>query len=59
MQVAEERAGAMGAAELAGDTAAPAAHLLAMYERWGFRRVGTVKWERVNYESVVVSKSLG
>jgi GNAT superfamily N-acetyltransferase len=58
MKLAEERAVAMGAAELAGDTAETAHHLLAMYERWGFRRVGVAKWPSVNYASVVVSKTL-
>jgi GNAT superfamily N-acetyltransferase len=58
MRVVEERAREMGAAELAGDTAESADHLLAMYERWGFRRVGHVQWDGVNYRSVLLSKRL-
>jgi GNAT superfamily N-acetyltransferase len=58
MRVVVDSAREMGAAELAGDTAETAHHLIAMYEHWGFRRVGHVKWESVNYRSVVLSKRL-
>jgi ribosomal protein S18 acetylase RimI-like enzyme len=58
MRLAEERAAALGAAEIAVDTAETAAHLIAMYERWGFRRVGMARWEAVNYASVVLSRTL-
>ena len=47
-----------GASELACDTSEHAASLLALYERRGFRRVGTVQWDVTNYRSVIVSKSL-
>lgn len=58
MRVVEERARELGASELAGDTAETAHHLIAMYERWGFRRVGYAQWEQVNYRSVLLSKRL-
>ena len=58
MDVVVERAREMGAAELAGDTAETAHHLISMYERWGFRRVGHVQWDGVNYRSVLLSKRL-
>jgi hypothetical protein len=41
------------------DTAAPAAHLIAWYERNGYRRVGRADWRPdVNYESVILSRRL-
>lgn len=55
----ERRAAEEGFAHLACDTAEPATDLIALYERRGFRRVGTVRWESVNYRSVVLSKPLG
>lgn len=58
MRVVVDRARELGATELAGDTAETAHHLLAMYERWGFRRVGHVRWDGVNYRSVLLSKRL-
>lgn len=58
MHAVVERARELGATELAGDTAETATHLLAMYERWGFRRVGHVQWDAVNYRSVILSKRL-
>lgn len=56
---AERRAVADGATELACDTAAPAAGLIAMYEARGYRRIQSVDWRpSTNYESVVLSKRL-
>jgi GNAT superfamily N-acetyltransferase len=52
------RAAAAGYSELACDTAAPATDLIAMYVRWGFRKVGDVRWDAVNYPSVLLSRSL-
>lgn len=53
------RATRAGATELACDTAEPATDLIAMYERWGFRKVGTVDYRpETNYLSVVLSKEL-
>jgi GNAT superfamily N-acetyltransferase len=54
----ESRARASGAAELACDTAETADHLIRYYTLRGYRFVGHVKWEAVNYRSVVLSKSL-
>ncbi len=54
----EARARELGATELAGDTAKPAAHLHTFYERRGYRVVGRIKWDKVNYESVIRSKRL-
>lgn len=44
--------------ELAPDTAEPAAHLVALYRRLGFREVGRVQWPGKVYRSVVMSKPL-
>jgi predicted N-acetyltransferase YhbS len=54
----ERRAAAQGFSEMACDTAGPAAEMIAVYERWGYRHVGRVRWSSVNYESVVLSKAL-
>ena len=40
------------------DTAEPASHLVRMYEKWGFRRAGTVHFRGKTYESAVLVKSL-
>jgi len=47
-----------GGKVMALDTAAPATDLIEMYQRWGYREVGRTKWEQVNYESVLMTKSL-
>jgi GNAT superfamily N-acetyltransferase len=47
-----------GYSELAVDTAEPAAHLIAYYERRGHRRVDEVQWPGKRYRSVILSKSL-
>lgn len=54
----EQRAIQHGARELALDTAEGAAHLIAWYERLGFRFIEQVSWPDTNYRSVVMSKSL-
>jgi predicted N-acetyltransferase YhbS len=54
----ENRARESGAQELALDTAQPAAHLIEYYSRHGYRVVGHLKWEIVNYSSVIMSKRL-
>jgi GNAT superfamily N-acetyltransferase len=54
----EARAKETGAAELALDTAESANHLIDLYARRGYRIVDNVKWEPVNYRSVIMSKSL-
>jgi len=58
MEFAEQHARARGATELAMDTAEGAAHLIAWYERLGFRQAGTVQWDVTNYRSLVFSKKL-
>jgi GNAT superfamily N-acetyltransferase len=58
MDELERRARERGAAELALDTAEGAAHLLAWYERRGYRRIEIVQWPVTNYRSVVLSKTL-
>ena len=58
MDRVEERARELGATELAGDTAEPAAHLHAFYERRGYRVVGRINWDMVNYESLIRSKTI-
>jgi GNAT superfamily N-acetyltransferase len=59
LALVERRAAEEGYAELACDTASPADDLIAFYRRRGFRQVGTTRWTSVNYESVVLSKTLG
>ncbi len=54
----EERAKETGANELALDTAEPATHLIDYYSRHGYRIVDRVKWDVVNYSSVIMSKHL-
>jgi GNAT superfamily N-acetyltransferase len=54
----ERRAAAARFAEIACDTAAPAAELIAMYARHGYREVERVQWDETNYESVILSKTL-
>lgn len=56
--VAEERARAEGATELACDTSEGAPHLISLYERWGFEVIGRADNECTNYESVILAKSL-
>jgi GNAT superfamily N-acetyltransferase len=55
---AEERAREDGATEIALDTSEQAHHLIALYERRGYRIVERTKWEEVNYASVIMSKAL-
>ena len=40
------------------DTAEGASHLIAMYERRGFKAVGYADWEITNYRSIIMNKSL-
>ena len=54
----ERRAAELGAAELSIDTAEGATHLIALYERRGYRHVGIAKWPHANYRSVLLSKRL-
>ena len=54
----EQHAKASKAAELALDTSEGADHLIAWYERKGFRLVEHAQWEGKTYRSVIMSKSL-
>lgn len=58
LDMVENRARTLGAAHLALDTAKLARHLIELYERWGYSVVESVTWEEVNYESVIMSKSM-
>lgn len=40
------------------DTAVPAEHLAAMYERWGFQRADVVRFAGKTYDSVVMIKDI-
>ena len=54
----ERRAADQGAREIACDTAEGARHLIDLYERRGYRKVGEVDWPVTNYNSVILSKKL-
>jgi GNAT superfamily N-acetyltransferase len=56
LALCERRASETGAAELACDTAEPAANLIRYYCNRGFRVVETAQWETTNYRSVILSK---
>ena len=59
LHAAESHARAIDATDLALDTAEGAHHLIAMYERWGYRVVDRTDWRpEVNYASVVMAKVL-
>ncbi len=48
-----------GARAVALDTAAPAKALISLYERWGYRIVGTADWRpHTNYDSVLMLRQL-
>jgi GNAT superfamily N-acetyltransferase len=55
---AERRAVLIGATDLALDTSEGADHLIAWYERRGFRVVERAHWPGKSYHSVVMNKSL-
>ena len=59
LELVEDRACELGAAEIACDTAETAARLIDLYGRRGYRLVGHADWRpATNYRSVVLSKSL-
>jgi len=49
---------AAGCTTLALDTAEGAAHLIAWYERYGFRHFGHTQWRETNYRSVIMTKPI-
>jgi GNAT superfamily N-acetyltransferase len=58
IDLVEGRARATGAAEIALDTSESAKHLIALYERRGYRHIEHAQWEVTNYRSVILSKTL-
>jgi GNAT superfamily N-acetyltransferase len=54
----ERRARALGASELACDTAEQAEHLRSWYDREGYRYITQTQWAITNFRSVVLSKVL-
>ena len=58
MTIAEDRALATGAREIALDTAETAAHLIAWYTKLGYRFIEYADWGHTNYRSVIMSKTL-
>ena len=59
VDVAEDRARATGATDIALDTSEGAHHLVQWYERLGYRTVEIAQWRGKTYRSVIMSKSLG
>jgi ribosomal protein S18 acetylase RimI-like enzyme len=59
MDLVEVRAAATGAKEIALDTAEPATHLVAWYDRRGYRLIEHAQWSHTNYRSVIMSKRVG
>jgi GNAT superfamily N-acetyltransferase len=57
-QTIEDRCRTRGVNILALDTAETAAHLIALYQRWGFKIVDQAKWSVVNYRSVIMAREL-
>jgi GNAT superfamily N-acetyltransferase len=58
LKIVEQRAQDNGVAELALDTSEHATHLIALYERKGYRFVEHVQWKVTNYRSIILSKGL-
>jgi len=58
MELAENRALALGARELALDTSESALHLVQWYSRHGYRPVDSVQWDGKTYRSLILSKTL-
>jgi GNAT superfamily N-acetyltransferase len=58
MEAVEHRAAQTGATEIGLSTPEPAAWLVAMYERHGYRVVDHVQWKETNYVSAIMSKAV-
>lgn len=54
----ESRARERGLMEIALDTSEKASHLIAYYQKMGWRVVDETQWEVTNYRSLILSKSL-
>lgn len=59
MQTVERRARETGAAEIGLSTPEPAAWLVEMYQRHGYRIVERVRWNETNYVSAIMGKPVG
>jgi GNAT superfamily N-acetyltransferase len=59
METVERRAAQTGAAEIGLSTPEPAAWLVEMYQRHGYRVVEHVRWRETNYVSAIMSKGVG
>lgn len=59
MNYIEEYVGNKGIKELACDTSEQAHHLISYYTKRGYRFIGYQKWNRTNYRSVILSKTIG
>lgn len=55
---AEARARELGLGRLRLDTAVPATHLVALYERRGYRKIHEVQWDGKTYRSLIMEKRL-
>ncbi len=58
MSLIETRTVKSGASELALSTPEPAAWLVEMYQRHGYRIVERVRWSETNYVSAIMSKAI-
>jgi GNAT superfamily N-acetyltransferase len=58
LDLAERRARETNAHHLALDTAEPATHLIAYYQKRGYEFVEYTQWDVSNYRSVILSKRL-
>ena len=58
LQRLEALAAAAGRRYVACDTAVPAIHLIAYYERRGYRVVERVQWPGKRYQSEILRKAL-
>ncbi|MDO9069615.1 MAG: GNAT family N-acetyltransferase [Deltaproteobacteria bacterium] len=57
-QTVEDHCRANNVKFLALDTCESAADLIEMYRRWGFKQVDRVKWEVVDFRSIIMAKEL-
>jgi len=58
IETVETDARSLDAIEIALDTAEPAAHLIALYSRLGYRFIEYAQWRGKTYRSVIMSKTL-
>ncbi|WP_449435970.1 GNAT family N-acetyltransferase [Pedobacter steynii] len=58
LDMVEDYSRSIGKKHLAMDTSEKAYHLIDYYNKLGFKHVEYIQWERVNYRSTVMSKSL-